>query len=116
MQLISKFDKEFRFLLGVVYIFSKYSWVMPSKDKKENTITNVFQRILDELNHKPKKIWTNKGSEVYDRPMKLLLHNYDIEMYPTHNEGKPVVAERSIRHLKDNIYRYITSISKKCLY
>ena len=34
MQLISKFDKEFRFLLCVIDIFIKYTWVFPLKDKK----------------------------------------------------------------------------------
>ena len=29
-----------------------------------------------------------------------------------HNEGKSVVAERSIRTLKNKIYEYMTSISK----
>ena len=28
--------------------------------------------------------------------MKSFLQNNDIEMYPTHNEGKPVIAERFI--------------------
>ena len=34
MQLISKFDKGFRFLLCAIYSFSKYAWVVPLKDKK----------------------------------------------------------------------------------
>ena len=34
MQLISKFNKGFRFLLCVIDIFSKYTWVVPLKDKK----------------------------------------------------------------------------------
>ena len=34
MQLLSKFNKEFRFLLCVIDIFSKYAWVIPLKDKK----------------------------------------------------------------------------------
>ena len=34
MQLISKFNKGFRFLLCVIDIFSKYAWVVPLKDKK----------------------------------------------------------------------------------
>ena len=33
-------------------------------------------------------------------------------MYSIHNEGKCVVAERFIRALKNNIYKYMTSISK----
>ena len=35
MQLISKFNKGFRFLLCVIDIFSKYAWVVPLKDKKD---------------------------------------------------------------------------------
>ena len=38
-----------------------------------------------------------------------------IEMYWTHNKGKPVVAERFITTLKTKIYKYITSISKMCV-
>ena len=33
-------------------------------------------------------------------------------MYSTHNERKFVVAEKSVRTLKNKIYKYITSISK----
>ena len=33
-------------------------------------------------------------------------------MYPIHNEGKPVAAERFIRTLKTKIYKYMTSVSK----
>ena len=33
-------------------------------------------------------------------------------MYSTKNEGKSIVAERFIRPLKNEIYKYMTSISK----
>ena len=36
-------------------------------------------------------------------------------MYSTNNEGKPVIAERFIRTLKNKIHKYMTSISK-CVY
>ena len=42
MQLISKFNKGFRFLLCAIYIFSKYAWVVPLINKKGITSTNVF--------------------------------------------------------------------------
>ena len=34
MQLISKFNNGFRFLLCVIDIYSKYAWAIPLKDKK----------------------------------------------------------------------------------
>ena len=64
--------------------------------------------MLDESNRKSNKTWVDKGSEFYNRSMKSLLQNNDIEMYSQHNEGKSVVAERFIRTLKNIIY--------KCLY
>ena len=33
-------------------------------------------------------------------------------MYSTNDEGKPVIAERFIKTLKNKIYKYMTSISK----
>ena len=100
MQLISKFNKRIRFLLRVIDIYSKYAWVAPLKDKKDVTIVNAFQKILDDSKIKPNKIWVDKGSKFYNRSTKPWLEKNDIEMYSTHNEGKAVFAERYIRILK----------------
>ena len=39
-------------LIANIYI---YMWVIPLTDKKGGTITNAFQKILDESKHKPSK-------------------------------------------------------------
>ena len=44
--------------------------------------------------------------------MKSWLENNPREIYPTHNVGKYVVAESSVRTLKNKVYKYMTSISK----
>ena len=49
MQLTSKFNKGFRFLLCVVDVFSKYPWVVPLKDRKGVSIVYAFQNILKSL-------------------------------------------------------------------
>ena len=46
MQLLSKFNKGFTFLLCVIDVFSKYAWVIPLKDKKGTSILNAFQELL----------------------------------------------------------------------
>ena len=112
MQLISKFNKGFRFLLCVIDIFSKYASVILLKCKNGVSIVNGFQKILDDSNRKPNRIWNDKGGEFYNSSFKKWLKDNDIEMYSIHNEGKSVLAERFIRTLKTKIYRYITSISK----
>ena len=82
------------------------------KDKEGITITNASEKIIDESNGKPKKIWVNEVSEFYNRSIKSFLQNNDVEMYSTYNEGKSVIAERFIRTLKSKIYKYLTSVSK----
>ena len=112
IQLLSKFNKGFRFLLCVIDIFSKYAWVIPLKGKKAISIVNAFQIILKESNLKPNKIWVDEGSEFYNISFKKWLRGNNIEMYSTNNEGKSVIAERFIRTLKNKIYKYMTSISE----
>ena len=70
MQLISKFNKGFSFLLCIIDIFNKYALVVPLKDKKGISIANTFQKILDKLECKPNKIWVDKGSEFYNNSFK----------------------------------------------
>ena len=47
-------------------IFSKYTWVVSLKNKKDMNIVNAFQKILDDSAGKPNKIWVDKGSEFYN--------------------------------------------------
>ena len=108
MQLISKFNKGFKF-------YSKYAWVVPLKDKKGVSMVNAFKSILKKSNRKSNKIWVDKGGEFYNRSMKSWLEKNDIEMYSTHNEGKSVVAERFIRTMKNKIYKHMASISQMCI-
>ena len=42
--------------------------------------------------------------------MKSWLQGNNIEMYSIHNEEISVVAERSIRTLKNKVYKYMTPI------
>ena len=91
-------DLEFYY---VIDIFSKYTWLVPLKDKKGISIVHAFQIILKESNRKPNKTWVDKGSEFYNNSFKKWLQDTDIVMYSTNNEGKSVIAERFIRTLKN---------------
>ena len=42
-------------------VFSKYTWVKPSKDKKGKTVINDFIEILSESNRKLNKLWVYQG-------------------------------------------------------
>ena len=116
MRLISNYNKGIRYLLCAIDLFSKYTFVVPLKDKKELLllirINIAIQSILDNSKRKPNKIWTDQGSEFYNTHFKKWLKDNNIEMYSTHNEGKSVVAETFIRTLKNKIYKPMTANSE----
>ena len=87
----------------------KHIWVASSKDEKDITITNAFQKTLDNSKHKPNKMWVGKGSKFYNRSMQLWLQDNDIVMYLTHNAVESIVAERFVKILKNKIDKYMTS-------
>ena len=100
MTLISKFDKGIKYLMCIIDLFSKYSWVAPLKNKKSKSIVEGFEKILDSSDRTPNKIWVDHGSEFYNNKFKSFLKENDIKIYSTHNEGKSVVAERFIKIFK----------------
>ena len=111
MKSLTRYNKEFKYLLCAIDLFNKYAWVIPIKDKKGTSIVNAFKKIISEK-RKPNKIWVDQVSEFYNQSFKVFLKINNIEMYSTYNEGKSVVAERFIRTLKNKIFRHMTTISK----
>ena len=70
MQLTSKLNKGFRFLLCAIDITSKYAWIVYLKDKKGVSIVDAFQKILDKSGRKPNNILVDKGSRFYKNSFK----------------------------------------------
>ena len=56
MQFLSKYNKGTKYLFCAVDLFSKYSCVVPLKDKGVISIVNGFQKIISK-GRKPNKIW-----------------------------------------------------------
>ena len=80
MRLVSKFNKGFRFLLYVMHIYCKYTWVVPLKDKKGITITNAFQKILKNLTIKNQTKYGLIKIVNFNWSMKSWLEKNGIEM------------------------------------
>ena len=82
------------------------------KDKKGASIFDAFQKILDDSNRKPNKIWVDKGSEFYNNSFKKWLKDNDIEIYSIHKEDgtqnyyifPPISKYLKVAHVNDIIY------------
>ena len=69
MQSLSKYNKGVKYLLCTIYLFSKYAWVIPLKDKKVTSTVNAFRKIISK-GRKPSKIWVDQGSECHSQSFK----------------------------------------------
>ena len=116
MQSLSRKNKGIKYLLCVIDLYSKYAFVIPLKDKKGISIVNAFDKIINQSNRKPNKIWVDQGGEFYGNVFEKWLSDNDIIMYSTYNEGKSVVAERFIRTLKNKLYKHMTVTGKNVYY
>ena len=109
---LSKCNNNYKFILTVIDIFTKYAWALPLKNKSGLSITNGFKLVLGEnpqggsQPRKPEKLWVDRGSEFYNKTFKSLLKEYgtgkaasQIELYSTYSDLKAVFIERFNRTL-----------------
>ena len=98
MELLSSKNKNVKYLLCVIDVFTKYPWVNPSKGKKRKSVLNAFIEIVNESVCKPNELWVDQGWEFYNKVMQEWLDDIDILIYSKHNEGKSLIVERFIKH------------------
>ena len=56
MESFSSKNKNVKYLLCAVDLFTKYVWVKPLKDKRGKTVLNAFMEIANESNRNPNKL------------------------------------------------------------
>ena len=104
---MSSKNKNTKYLLCVIDVFSKYACVKPIKDKNGKTVPNAFIKTLNESNPKPNKLRVDQGREFYNKLMQEWLNsNY---MSSTYNENNSVIAERFIKTWKVKMYKKMTA-------
>ena len=57
---LSSKNKNAKYLLCVIDVFTKYAWVKPLKDIKAKTVHNAFIETVNESNGKPNKLWVDQ--------------------------------------------------------
>ena len=65
-RIISSKNGNFKYLLCLNDVFTRYAWIKPLKDKKGKTVLNSFIEIVNEFNRKPNKLWVDQGREFYN--------------------------------------------------
>jgi hypothetical protein len=58
---LSKYNDKFKYFMCVIYVFSRYAWIVPLKDKSGNSITTSLKSLFRD--RKPITIKSDKGTE-----------------------------------------------------
>ena len=69
MESVSSKDKNVKYLLPVIDVFTKYTWVKLFKDTKVTRLLNAFIKIVNESNRKQNKLGVDQGREFYNKLM-----------------------------------------------
>lgn len=102
----AKVNKYYNYLLMVIDTFSKYGWIIPLRNKTGDTVAGAFQRLFAENGTAPSKLWTDRGTEFYNRQMNDVLKQHNVTLYSTFNEEKSCISERWIRTIMKWMYIY----------
>jgi hypothetical protein len=107
MQKYAKENDNYKYILTVIDVFSKYAWTKPLKDKSAKSVAAAFEEILK--NGTPDNLMTDSGKEFTNATMKALYKKYGINFYTARNPDiKASVCERFNRTLKTRMWRYFT--------
>lgn len=103
----SSHNKNFKFILVVIDCFSKYLWCRPLKSKSGEEVTSAFADIL-KSSRKPHNLQTDQGTEFYNSQFQKLMKKHNINHYSTFSIKKAAIAERVIRTLKEQLFKYFS--------
>ena len=98
-------NQDYKIGLLMVDIFSKYMTVVPVKTKQPDDILQAIKDGIDNMGGKPLVFYTDEEGSFTSK----LVKNYFLDNHIQHiiTRGHAAVAERSIRTIKDLIYRRI---------
>ena len=108
MKAYVKYNDQYRYILCVIDVFSKFAWCIPLKTKTATSILNAVKSIIESSGRTPEKFWVDRGSEFYNKDFERWIKEKGIIMYSTYGESKSVVVERFIKTLKDMLTKEFT--------
>ena len=114
MQGLSRFNGGHKYLLTCIDVFSKFAWVIPTKDKSASIMTTAFKELFQQAHpRKPQRLQTDRGKEFLNKQVRSYLGDMGIELFQTHSDKKAAVVERFNRTLKTRIWTYFSAKNTK---
>lgn len=109
-------NHNYRYLLILIDVYTRYLWVFPSKSKRGAKIANLLGSWLRNEKRAPEFISSDLGSEFRNPQVRNLFRAYNIKPFHPKSEGDKFItsiAERVIRTLRNLLKRAKTGLQTK---
>ena len=103
-------NKNYRYILTVIDIFSRYGWARPLKHKTGEDVRDAFADIFKSGQRKPVKLQTDDGKEFLNGIFQSFLKQHGISHFTLTSAYKAAVAERFNRSIKSRMWRYFSHV------
>lgn len=119
---LKKYNDNFRYILTVIDVFSKYAFTYPLRTKGAAEVTRAFRLIIDNsekegggFKRSPKVLQTDRGLEYNNAILKRFLSSRSISLqFPlTQSKHKASIAERFNQTIQSRIYKFFTARNTK---
>lgn len=94
LDLYSKVNSGFKYVLIVIDCFSKFVWVRKLKTKTGVEVTKQMRDILETSGRKCDNSQTDQGTEFFNSSFKSLVSKYKINHYNSYSQIKGAIIER----------------------
>lgn len=97
-------NNNYKYLLTIIDIFSKFAWAVPMKSKTGKDTTDAMKSVLIQ-GRVPSKLHVDNGGEFYNSNFQSLMKKYNIHLYSTFSNLKASICERFNRTLKNKMWK-----------
>ena len=111
---LAKENNDVKYLLVRQDLFDRTVIAKGVKTKDSQETVKAFSSMITKRN-RPKKIWVDRGTE-FAGAFKMFCAAKGIQVYSTMSETKAAFAERTIRSLKNILYRYMEDFGYKYIH
>jgi len=113
VQSYAKYNVNFRYILSVIDLFSKFLYLIPVKTKSGPSVTAAFLSIFDDTpkltSRRPVWLRKDKGKGFFNKDIQDILRDEGIQFQVCRNpDVKCAVIERGQRTIRDSLYNYFT--------
>ena len=108
---ISKHNRNVKYLLCCICIFSRYAMVEPLTNKTGKCIVSAFKKIFKREKRQPLKLQTDDGMEFLGKTSVEMYKSLRIIHFSTSSDAKASIVERYQRTLENTMYRFMTANS-----